>query len=150
MRSRSSACSPSTRSRRSPSLVARSVSGAWVARSAASSPARAITASASSTTSETRPAAFASSASISRAVKMISRTRASPRIATSRDSEVTERQFPSVRAMGKPKRSRRSVILRSQQAAMAAPPPVQAPVMAATVGTLQRSIRSSTRSIFSS
>ena len=62
----------------------------------------AITAPASASTSETSPTASASSAPTSRAVKMISRTRAGPRIAASRASEATERQLPRVRAMGKP------------------------------------------------
>ena len=41
-------------------------------------------------------------------------------------------------------------ILRSQTAAIAAPPPVQKPLMAAMVGTLQRSISPRMRSIFCS
>ena len=64
--------------RRSASLVARRVSGAWPATSRAKASARAISAGWSGSTSESRPSAFASSASTRREVKMISFVRAGP------------------------------------------------------------------------
>ena len=48
--------------------------------------------------------------------------------------------LPSVRAMGKPNFMSRVAMRMSQQAAMPAPPPVQAPAMAAIVGTGQASM----------
>ena len=58
-----------------------------------------------------------------------------------------DRQLPNVRAIGKPNRALAAAIRRSQAAAMAAPPPVQAPAIAAMVGTGQRSIVPTTRSM---
>jgi hypothetical protein len=80
-------------------------------------------------------------------VKIMSLTRAGPTRAESRARFWIDRQLPSVRAIGKPKRASRVAMRRSQQAAMAAPPPVQAPAIAAMVGTGQRSSASSTRSM---
>ena len=57
-----------------------------------------------------------------------------------------DRQLPSVRAIGKPKRRFAAAMRMSQQAAMPAPPPVQAPASAAISGIGQRSIVSDTRS----
>jgi hypothetical protein len=65
-------------------MLARNVSGAWLARSAASSSARFCSAATSSTISLSRPSASASCASTSRAVKMMSLTRAGPSSAASR------------------------------------------------------------------
>ena len=104
-------------------------------------------ASGSSTSSVTSPIARASSPPINLAVRMISRVRASPSSETSRARLPIDRQLPSVRAIGKPKAMSGEAMRRSQQAAMAAPPPVQAPRMAAMVGTGTRSSESSTRSM---
>ena len=89
----------------------------------------------SSTTSVSRPTLAASSAPTSRAVKMMSLTRAGPINAVSRLIFDIDRQLPSVRAIGKPIRVVLVPMRRSQHAAMPAPPPVQAPVIAAMVGT---------------
>jgi len=61
-----------------------------------------------------------------------------------------DRQLPRVRAIGTPNLSRRVARRRSQAAAMVAPPPVQAPSMAAMVGTGQRSMAWKTASMRSS
>jgi hypothetical protein len=58
-----------------------------------------------------------------------------------------ERQLPSVLAIGKPIRALAAAMRMSQTAAIAAPPPVQAPAMAATAGLGQASIALSTASI---
>ena len=68
------------------------------------SSARAASAS-GATTSPTRPMRCASSASTSRAVRMISLTRAAPTSAERRARLAIERQLPSVLAIGKPKRA---------------------------------------------
>jgi hypothetical protein len=57
-----------------------------------------------------------------------------------------ERQLPSVFAMGKPMRASAVPRRMSHTAAIAAPPPVQAPAMAAIVGLGHSSIATSTRS----
>ena len=57
-----------------------------------------------------------------------------------------DRQLPSVLAIGKPMRASAVARRMSQTAAMAAPPPVQAPAMAAMVGFGHSSIATSTRS----
>ena len=76
---------------------------------------------------------------ISRQVKSRSFVRASPSSGTSRANVPVDRQLPSVRAIGKPKVMSEVASRRSQQAAMTAPPPVQAPEIAAMVGTGQAS-----------
>ena len=52
--------------------------------------------------------------------------------------------LPSVRAIGTPKRMLLDAMRRSQTPATPAPPPVQAPLMAAMVGLGQSSIAEST------
>ena len=58
-----------------------------------------------------------------------------------------DRQLPSVRAIGKPNFISPLAMRRSHTAAIPAPPPVQAPQIAAMVGTGQLSIAFSTPSI---
>ena len=55
-----------------------------------------------------------------------------------------------MRAIGKPNWALAAAMRKSQTAAMAAPPPVQKPAIAAMVGTGQRSIASRMRSILRS
>ncbi len=78
---------------------------------------------------------------------MMSFTRAGPIRSDRRLRLPWDRQLPSVRAIGKPKRASRVAMRRSQAAAIAAPPPVQAPAIAAMVGTRIRSRVPSTRSM---
>ena len=61
-----------------------------------------------------------------------------------------DRQLPSVRAIGMPKRADGVAIRRSQTDAMPSPPPTQKPRIAATVGTSTSSSRLTIRAIFSS
>lgn len=56
-----------------------------------------------------------------------------------------DRQFPRVRAIGTPKRADSVATRRSHAAAIASPPPTQAPRTAATVGTSTFSRRSMIR-----
>ncbi len=58
-----------------------------------------------------------------------------------------ERQLPSVRATGKPYLMPREAMRRSHAAAIEAPPPVQAPWIAAISGTRHFSIAFITRSM---
>ena len=81
---------------------------------------------------------------------MISFTRAGPISALSRAILAIDKQLPSVRAMGNPKRRFAAAMRMSQHAAMPAPPPVQAPDNAAIIGIGQRSMVSSTRSSLAS
>ena len=83
---------------------------------------------------------FASSAPSNRVVKIISVTRDGPTSETIFCRLPDDRQLPSVFAIGKPKRMSAVPMRMSAQAAMAAPPPVQAPEMAAIIGSLQPSI----------
>ena len=62
---------------------------------------------------------------------MMSFTRAGPISAVSRAMFVIDRQLPRVRAIGKPNFAVGVPMRRSQQAAMAAPPPAQTPVQTA-------------------
>ena len=103
--------------------------GAWLATSLASSSARLCKVSTSGRISLIRPSASASSASISRAVKIMSLVRAGPTSDITRLILDIDRQLPSVRAIGKPMRVAEVPMRRSQQAAMPAPPPVQAPAI---------------------
>ena len=129
------------------SLVARSVNGAMLPTVCASSSARANKAPSSCRISLIRPIFSASSASISRAKKIISRTRPDPISSLKRAKFFAARQFPSVRAIGNPNLRVSEAILISQAAAIDAPPPVQAPFMAAITGTGHCSIALKTRSI---
>ena len=111
---------------------------------------RGSSASSDGTTSLTSPIAAASSAPTRRAMKINSFTRAAPISIVRRAKLAIESVFPSVRAIGKPNFSDGVQMRRSQAAAMPAPPPVQAPAMAAIVGTRTLSSAPSTRSIRSS
>ena len=62
-------------------------------------------------------------------------TRAGPISAASRLRLAIDKQLPSVRAIGNPNLAFAAATRRSQHAAMPAPPPVQAPAIAAMVGT---------------
>jgi hypothetical protein len=74
-----------------------------------------------------------------RAVKIRSLVRAGPTKEASRLIFDIDRQLPSVRAIGKPIRRRVADPDVAKQAAIPAPPPSQAPAMAAIVGTRQLS-----------
>ena len=136
--------------RRTISLVARMVSGAWVAIWAASACARLIRASGVSNSSLTSPTASASSAPIRRVVMTMSTARPTPVSAATLAMLVAESMLASVRAMGKPNLRLRVAMRRSQAAAITAAPPVQMPGMAAMVGTGQRSSLLNTFSMRSS
>ena len=121
------------RMRRRASFVTRSVMGAWPAISWASARARASIAS-GATISWTNPAACASWAPRSLAVKRSAVTRDGPRRSTSPAYASADRQLPRVRAMGAPKRASGVAIRRSHAAAMRRPAPTAKPWMAAMTG----------------
>ena len=120
--------------RRMPSFTDRRVSGALAAICSASAWARGATSASDGSSSLRSPQLRASGASTSRAVKSSSLARATPRRSTSRFKEAIERVLPRVRAIGIPNLAEGPPSRRSQAAAMAKPPPVQAPRRAAITG----------------
>ena len=75
---------------------------------------------------------------------------ASPKAETSRAVLRTDRQLPTVRAIGTPNRARGVASRRSQAQAMISPPPIAAPSTTATVGIGSASIAAIVASTFAS
>ena len=138
--------STASRSRRIASFAACSVSGAWPA-SRSQSVAAAASRSSRATTCVTKPAAFASSASISSASSSMRFARPGPKPATTRAVLALDRQLPSVRAIGTPKRASGVAMRRSAAAASASPPPTTHPSQIATTGIGRRSSASTPASM---